>query len=579
MGVFASMNRGQTERATLDAMSKSQAIIEFDLDGHVLTANSNFLATMGYELSEIVGKHHRMFVESSYAVTPEYEAFWVNLRSGEFDTGEYKRIRKDGKPVWIEASYNPVLDGSGRPVKVVKIASDVTARKLKDAEHKGQIAAISKSQAVIEFNLDGTVITANPRFCATFGYELAEIKGRHHSIFVPRDISSTKQYRDFWAMLSRGEFQAAEYKRVGKGGKEIWIQANYNPIFDTEGKVYKIVKYATDITPRKAAVSIVGSALAHLANGDLTVRIDTELAGEFEELRHAFNDTVNKFTDIVGKLRAASASLKTATGEILSGANDLSDRTTKQATAIEQTSTTLEQLATTVRENARRTDIAREQSRSVSGAADETAAIMLKANDAMEHISISSSKISDIIGLIDDIAFQTNLLALNASVEAARAGEAGAGFAVVAVEVRRLAQSAARASSQVKALIEQSTSEVAAGLKLVGYAALKLKSMVETVRHNATLIADVAEATQSQARSIGEVSTVMTRMEEMTQQNAALVQQINANIGQTTVQAHELDEIVDVFEVDTTKRLPSGIARYRNGEAATVIQLQARVKE
>ncbi|WEJ56873.1 methyl-accepting chemotaxis protein [Devosia sp. FJ2-5-3] len=553
------------------------ALIEFDLEGNVLTANSNFLETMGYELPEIAGKHHGMFVEPSHVATPEYQAFWNNLRQGVFDRGEYKRIGKDGRQVWIEASYNPVFDESGKPIKIVKLASDVTARKVQDAEYRGQIASISKSQAMIEFDLDGTVITANSRFCEAFGYALSEIKGRHHRIFVPEDVSSTQQYRDFWALLNRGEFQAAEYKRLGKDGREIWIQATYTPIFDTNGKVYKIVKYATDITSRKAVVSILGGSLKLLAKGDLTARLDTEFAGEFEELRLAFNDTVNKLTGIVGKLLVTSTSLKTATGEILSGSDDLSDRTTKQATAIEQISTTLEQLAGTVRENAARTSVASQQSRSLSVAGDQTVAVMLKANEAMDHISASSSKISDIIELIDDIAFQTNLLALNASVEAARAGQAGAGFAVVAVEVRRLAQSAAAASSQVKTLIEKSTNEVNTGLELVASAAAKLENMVATVRQNAVLIADVAEATHSQARSIGDVSTVMTQMEEITRQNASLVQQINANIGQTMRQAEELDEIVDIFEVDPATPRAAGIESRKN-QAEKIIQLTPRTR-
>ncbi|MGV8832902.1 MAG: methyl-accepting chemotaxis protein [Devosia sp.] len=534
----------------MDALSKSQAMIEFNLDGTIITANANFLTAMGYQLADVLGKHHSIFVEPSYAKTAEYQEFWERLRRGEFNAAEYKRIDKGGKEVWLEASYNPVLDAAGKPFKVIKIATDVTAQKLVNADRTGQLAAISKSQAVIEFDLNGTILTANENFCATMGYRLDEIKGQHHRIFAQPEFAASDAYRQFWSALGRGEYQTAEYLRLGKGGKEVWLQASYNPIFDMNGKPYKVVKYATDITARKEAVSTIGAGLARLAEGDLTARIEAPLVGELDEVRLAFNGTVEKFSGIVSQLRETSSILKTATGEILSGANDLADRTTRQAAAIEETSAAMEQLSTTVQENAKRSDAASVNSLAVSEAATSTGAVMGEANQAMERISVSSAKISNIIGMIDDIAFQTNLLALNASVEAARAGDAGKGFAVVAVEVRRLAQSAASASSDVKVLVEQSASEVASGSKLVSNATAKLDAMVDSVRQNSELITEIASATREQSTAIVEVSTSVRDMDEMTQHNAALVEEMNAALEQTETQARELDEIVEVFVVD-----------------------------
>jgi methyl-accepting chemotaxis protein len=565
----------QVEHATLEAISKSQAVIEFDLDGTILLANGNFLSLLGYELSEIVGQHHRMFVDPAYVGSADYRDFWDRLRRGEFNAAEYKRIGKGGKEVWIQASYNPVFGKDGKPVKVVKFATDVTAAKLASADAQGQLAAIGKSQAVIEFNMAGEILTANENFCSTLGYSLDEIKGRHHRMFVEADEVNSPAYREFWERLGRGEYQAAEYLRIGKGGRRVWIQASYNPILDLNGKPFKVVKYATDITATKAAVEMLSAGLGKLAEGDLTATIDTAFKGELETVRVAFNDSVTRFAEIVTRLRGTSRALKSATGEILAGTNDLAERTTKQAAAIEETSAAMEQLASTVVENSKRAESANSRTRQVSHTAEETGEVMKKSNEAMERISTSSAKISGIIGMIDDIAFQTNLLALNASVEAARAGDAGKGFAVVAVEVRRLAQSAASASSEVKALIEQSATEVAGGSRLVADATTKLASMLEGVRDSAELVDGIARATQEQSNAIAEVSTAIRQMDEMTQHNAALVEETNAAIEQTEGQANELDGIVEVFVVNEER----AAAPARTAPAGNTIKaMQAKVK-
>ncbi len=237
--------------AMLAAMNRSQAVIEFKLDGTILHANDNFLKTLCYQLDDIKGRHHSMFVEPAYAASGEYRAFWDRLNRGEFDAGEYKRIGKDGKEVWIQASYNPVMDAQGKPSKVVKYATDITQAKLRAADFEGQLNAVGKAQAVIEFSLDGKILHANDNFLNTLGYSLSEIKGQHHSMFVDPDFRNSVDYRLFWEKLGRGEYDAGQYKRLGRGGREIWIQASYNPILDMNGKPFKVVKYATDITQAK----------------------------------------------------------------------------------------------------------------------------------------------------------------------------------------------------------------------------------------------------------------------------------------------------------------------------------------
>jgi methyl-accepting chemotaxis protein len=547
------------DRAKVDAITRSQAVIEFKLDGTILDANENFLKALGYELKEIVGKHHRMFVDPADASSAEYKQFWADLAAGKFQSAVYRRIAKGGREIWIQATYNPVFDKAGRPVKVIKFATDITAQKNQAADHEAQIAAISRVQAVIEFNLDGTVRDANDNFLATIGYGKGEIVGKHHRMFCDPAYAASADYAKFWERLRAGEYVAAEFQRFGKGGKEIWIQASYNPILDATGKPVKVIKFATDITERKRAEGIIAdltTSLAKMAEGDLTGHIDTQFTGQYEQLRLSFNQSLGRLLDIVNGLQKTSRSLKTATSEILSGANDLSERTTRQAATIEETSASVEQLSSAVQENATRAATASQKAKTVSAGASEGGAVMNDANAAMAAIEVSSGKISNIIGLIDDIAFQTNLLALNASVEAARAGDAGKGFAVVAVEVRRLAQSAAGASAEIKQLIEASAGEVKNGSRLVGQAAEKLLHILEGAQESSALIDSIAQANGEQAGALDEVATAVRQMDEMTQHNAALVEQTNAAIEQTEAQASELDRIVEVFKIDDGVRAP-----------------------
>ncbi|CCK75349.1 Methyl-accepting chemotaxis sensory transducer with Pas/Pac sensor [Oleispira antarctica RB-8] len=535
-------------KGQVEAIGKSQAVIEFDINGIIESANDNFLNTLGYTIEEIKGQHHSLFVEQSYKNSPEYKMFWEDLAAGKFNAGEYKRIGKGGKEIWIQASYNPIIGVNGKPIKVVKYATDITDQKMMNANFQGQIEAISKSQAVIEFNMDGTIIFANDNFLSALGYRLNEVKGQHHSLFVDADERNSADYKRFWEKLNLGEFESAEYKRIGKGGKEVWIQASYNPIMDVNGKPFKVVKYATDITARKIAVKEISQSLLSLSQGDLSNVIDVSLEGEFDVLREAMNSTIERFSEMVSQIRTSADFVSTSANEIQTGTTDLSQRTESQASSLEETSSSVEQLTQTVNQNADNSKEAVALAEEANNKATEGGEVVNQAVVAMREIGDASKKIADIIGVIDEIAFQTNLLALNAAVEAARAGEQGRGFAVVAAEVRNLAQRSAGAAKEIKALINDSVKKVAEGTRLVDDSGETLTGIVGSIESVLSLISNISVASQEQATGINHVNTAVSQMDTMTQQNAALVEETSAVSASMNTEARKLQELMRFFK-------------------------------
>jgi methyl-accepting chemotaxis protein len=548
-------NRNAEFEGKINAVNKAQAVIEFNLDGSIITANDNFLNCLGYRLEEIKGQHHRMFCDSAYTSTGEYAAFWQKLNRGEFDAGVYRRIGKGGKEIWIQASYNPILDANGKVYKVVKFATDITVEKNHNAESEGKLNAINKAQAAIEFNLDGTIITANDNFLNCLGYRLEEIKGQHHRMFCDSAYTSTGEYAAFWQKLNRGEFDAGAYMRIGKGGKEIWIQASYNPIVDAKGKVYKVVKFATDITAQKkaqadleACMAEAQNALGALAQNDLTQEVQGTYQGELDKIKVSINTALENLSHTITTVRGAVESVTAGSEQITKGNEDLSQRTSEQASALEETSASMEEMTSTVKQNADNAKQANQLAIAARDTADKGGSVTKKAVEAMGEINKSSKKIADIITVIDEIAFQTNLLALNAAVEAARAGEHGRGFAVVAAEVRNLAQRSATAAKEIKGLINESIQRVTDGSELVNQSGKTLDEIVSSVKRVTDIIAEITAASQEQASGIDQVNKAIMQMDETTQQNAALVEETTSAAQSMKEQAKELMQQVEVFK-------------------------------
>ena len=490
LGIFSN-----DSTAILEALNRSQATIEFKMDGTIVKANENFLNALGYKLSEVQGKHHSMFVEPSYANSQEYRKFWADLNHGDYQMAQFKRIGKGGKEVWIEASYNPILGSNGKPYKVVKFATDVTKTKMEYADLLGKANAIGKSQAVIEFNLDGTVITANENFLSVLGYTLPEIQGKHHSLFVDPAYRNSPEYKHFWEALNRGEYQAAQYKRIGKGGKECWIEASYNPIYDMNGRVCKVVKFATDLSKRKAE--------------------NAKLANDFESGVKGLVSTV-----------ATSANDMQITAQSLAAA---AEQTNQQSSTVAAAS---EELTASVTEISRQLT---EATRVVNVAVAEAT----KSDQRVSELVQIADKVGAVTQIIAQIAGQTNLLALNATIEAARAGEAGKGFAVVASEVKSLANQTAKATGeieeQIKAIQEASGAtasaiqEIARVIGKISEVNTSISGAIEeqsaATREVSTNIIGVKQAAQETGRSS---NSVLTGAQALTERSAELQQRVDA---------------------------------------------------
>lgn len=458
-GNLSTKRRGTRDTPdVLNALDRVMAVIEFSPDGTILAANANFQSTMGYSPNELIGRHHSMFVGPDVAASPDYRKFWETLNRGEFVAEEFKRLAKGNREVWLQASYNPIKDASGRVVRIIKFATDITTKKHRAIDATGQLDAIHRSQGVIEFLLDGTIVSANDIFLKHLAYKLDDIKGRHHRIFMDPKEAASPDYARFWENLRRGEYQVGDYKRIDANNRTIWIQASYNPILDLNGKPVKVVKFVTHI--------ITDIVERRLRNEKLSVEIERDLSAIADNISAVSRQT-SEAASAVGQTSGTLQSVAAAAEELTASINEISAGVTASKNSAEQANR-------------------------LTQSADASTAALVR----------NATQMTGIVELIDDIAAQINLLALNATIESARAGEAGRGFAVVAAEVKQLA---AQVSSATKTISSEIHGVQSVSSDVVG----ALKAIQESVNTISGSIAEVASSVEQQSIATSEISSTM----------------------------------------------------------------------
>jgi methyl-accepting chemotaxis protein len=484
------------------AIQRSQAVIEFELDGTIIRANDIFLKTTGYTAEEVQGQHHSMFVDETLRTSAACRDMWPRLNRGEFITGEFRRIGKDGREIYLQGVYSPIVDKHGKPFKVVKYATDVTEAKLCHADYQGQVAAFGRVQAVIEFGLDGVIVSANDNFLQATGYGLDEVQGRHHSMFVDPAYAASAKYRQFWIDLAAGRQQSGRFRRLGKGGQEVWIQGSYFPILDDSGRPIKIVKLATDITQLKQVEAALENTVQTLASA------------------------AQELTSVSQQMASNSEETSSQASVVSAAAEQVSRNVSTVASAAEEMGASIKEISKNAHEAAR--------------VATTAVKVADKTNVTVSKLGESSAEIGNVIKVITSIAQQTNLLALNATIEAARAGEAGKGFAVVANEVKELAKQTAKATEDIGRKIEAIQTDTKGAVEAIAQIGAIIGQINDIQSTIASAVEEQTATTAEISRNVGEAALGSREIAQNVMGVAQAAQSTTEGAANTKAAAEEL---------------------------------------
>ncbi|WKN33662.1 PAS domain-containing methyl-accepting chemotaxis protein [Porifericola rhodea] len=588
------------------AVDTGFASIEFTPEGFILSANQNFVSALGYEKPEdVIGQHHKIFCEEDYAASTEYHRFWQSLADGQIHSGEFKRVSLHGEEVWINAAYTPVRDESGKIVKVIKIATDIT--EMVNARTKGESvqAAVDTGWAYIEFNPDGTIITANQNFLSTMGFEREdEIKNQHHRIFCDAAYAASPEYARFWNDLASGRVQNGEYLRVRRDGKEVWLQAAYTPIKDDKGKVTKVIKIAADISNVKLPVLAVSQIISNVAQGDLTNVFDMPAEGYVQQMGDALNVALENLNALLSNIEESADFVASSSGSMLEKSESIKNNTTEVASAIAQmakgaqdqalktdeSSKLVEEVMSTATQMESKADIIYQTAEQGQVSCENGIKIIKKLVENMEGISSSAGitsesisvltqraeEIARTLNVITDIAAQTNLLALNAAIEAARAGDAGRGFAVVAEEIRKLAEDSRRSAVDIEKIIADVQKDTQSAGKAIEIMESSVKDGNVATQEADSIFQEIASSSQqtlsyskeiqnatmaqktsidSVVKNIEQIVVVAEETAAGTEEVASSSQALNASMTEVTEASNRLSQIAS--------ELQSGVSQFK----------------